>query len=64
MTQGEEVYVELTLDARGDNRARSAYYVVEDAVPAGFVAAAGGQGVPRSAALAAAGAGGAQAPRS
>ncbi|MCY1046541.1 MG2 domain-containing protein [Corallococcus sp. bb12-1] len=38
VTQGEEVYVELTLDARGDNRARSAYYVVEDAVPAGFVA--------------------------
>jgi hypothetical protein len=35
--QGEEVYVELTLDARGDNRQRSAYYVVEDAVPAGFV---------------------------
>lgn len=38
VTQGEEVYVELTLDARGNNRARSAYYVVEDAVPAGFVA--------------------------
>ncbi|NNC07797.1 alpha-2-macroglobulin [Corallococcus exiguus] len=37
VTQGEEVYVELTLDARGENRARSAYYVVEDAVPAGFV---------------------------
>ncbi|WNZ62880.1 hypothetical protein QEG98_03425 [Myxococcus sp. MxC21-1] len=37
VSQGEEVYVELTLDARGDNRVRSAYYVVEDAVPAGFV---------------------------
>jgi uncharacterized protein YfaS (alpha-2-macroglobulin family) len=37
VAQGEEVYVELTLDARGENRARSAYYVVEDAVPAGFV---------------------------
>ncbi|MFY0523305.1 MG2 domain-containing protein [Archangium gephyra] len=37
VSQGEEVYVELTLDARGDNRNRSAYYVVEDAVPAGFV---------------------------
>jgi uncharacterized protein YfaS (alpha-2-macroglobulin family) len=37
VNQGEEVYVELTLDARGENRARSAYYVVEDAVPAGFV---------------------------
>ncbi|WP_426756642.1 MG2 domain-containing protein [Myxococcus sp. Y35] len=37
VAQGEEVYVELTLDARGDSRVRSAYYVVEDAVPAGFV---------------------------
>jgi hypothetical protein len=37
VAQGENVYVELTLDARGDNRVRSAYYVVEDAVPAGFV---------------------------
>jgi hypothetical protein len=37
VSQGEEVYVELTMDARGDNRVRSAYYVVEDAVPAGFV---------------------------
>jgi hypothetical protein len=37
VAQGEHVYVELTLDARGENRARSAYYVVEDAVPAGFV---------------------------
>ena len=37
VAQGEEVFVELTLDARGDNKARSAYYVVEDAVPAGFV---------------------------
>ncbi|GHG87199.1 MG2 domain-containing protein [Comamonas sp. JC664] len=37
VAQGEEVYVELTMDARGDNRVRSAYYVVEDAVPAGFV---------------------------
>ena len=37
LSQGEHVYVELTLDARGDNRNRSAYYVVEDAVPAGFV---------------------------
>jgi len=37
LSQGEAVYVELTLDARGENRNRSAYYVVEDAVPAGFV---------------------------
>ncbi|WP_434389796.1 alpha-2-macroglobulin family protein [Melittangium boletus] len=37
VSQGEHVYVELTLDAKGDNRNRSAYYVVEDAVPAGFV---------------------------
>ncbi|HEX8438885.1 MAG TPA: alpha-2-macroglobulin, partial [Archangium sp.] len=37
VSQGEEVYVELTLDAHGENRVRSAYYVVEDAVPAGFV---------------------------
>lgn len=37
VAQGELVYVELTLDARGENRARSAYSVVEDAVPAGFV---------------------------
>jgi uncharacterized protein YfaS (alpha-2-macroglobulin family) len=37
VTQGEEVYVELQLNAHGDNRLRSAYYVVEDAVPAGFV---------------------------
>ncbi|KFE67937.1 alpha-2-macroglobulin family protein [Hyalangium minutum] len=37
VAQGEEVFVELTIDARGDNKARSAYYVVEDAVPAGFV---------------------------
>jgi len=37
VNQGEQVYVELTLDARGQNRVRSAYYVVEDAVPAGFV---------------------------
>jgi hypothetical protein len=36
LNQGEEVYVELQIDAKGDNRARSAYYVVEDAVPAGF----------------------------
>jgi hypothetical protein len=37
VSQGEEVYVELTLDAHGENRVRSAYYVLEDAVPAGFV---------------------------
>ena len=37
VSQGEELYVELMLDARGNNKARSAYYVVEDAVPAGFV---------------------------
>jgi uncharacterized protein YfaS (alpha-2-macroglobulin family) len=37
VSQGEEVFVELVIDARGDNKARSAYYVVEDAVPAGFV---------------------------
>ncbi len=34
--QGAEVFVELTIDARGDDRVRSAYYVLEDAVPAGF----------------------------
>lgn len=40
VTQGEDLYVELTLDAHdGDARTslRSAYYVVEDGVPAGFV---------------------------
>ncbi|SEU28126.1 MG2 domain-containing protein [Stigmatella erecta] len=37
VAQGEDVFVELLIDARGDNKARSAYYVVEDAVPAGFV---------------------------
>ncbi|ADO75560.1 MG2 domain-containing protein [Stigmatella aurantiaca] len=37
VAQGEEVFVELLIDARGDNKSRSAYYVVEDAVPAGFV---------------------------
>jgi uncharacterized protein YfaS (alpha-2-macroglobulin family) len=39
ITQGEEVYVELTVDAHeGESwrSLRSAYYVVEDAVPAGF----------------------------
>lgn len=37
--QGEDVYVELTLDARNEDRwrsIRSAYYVMEDAIPAGF----------------------------
>ena len=37
VTQGEDVYVELILDSKGSNRSRSAYYVVEDSVPAGFV---------------------------
>jgi uncharacterized protein YfaS (alpha-2-macroglobulin family) len=40
VTQGEDVYVELKIDARGADRKasmRSAYYVLEDAVPAGFV---------------------------
>ena len=39
VTQGEEVFVELALDAHDGDRwrgLRSAYYVVEDAVPAGF----------------------------
>ena len=39
VAQGEEVYVELTLDAHDGERwrsLRSAYYVVVDAVPAGF----------------------------
>jgi len=39
VAQGEDVYVELTLDARDGEpwrSLRSAYYVVEDAVPAGF----------------------------
>ncbi|MCA3013448.1 MAG: alpha-2-macroglobulin, partial [Myxococcaceae bacterium] len=37
--QGADVYVELTLDARPDDRwrsVRSAYTVLEDAIPAGF----------------------------
>jgi uncharacterized protein YfaS (alpha-2-macroglobulin family) len=37
--QGDEVYVELTLDAHDNDRGlslRSAYYVLEDPVPAGF----------------------------
>jgi uncharacterized protein YfaS (alpha-2-macroglobulin family) len=39
VTQGEEVFVELTLDAHDGaewRSLRSAYYVVEDAIPAGF----------------------------
>jgi uncharacterized protein YfaS (alpha-2-macroglobulin family) len=39
IAQGEEVFVELTLDAHDGDRwrsLRSAYYVVEDSVPAGF----------------------------
>jgi uncharacterized protein YfaS (alpha-2-macroglobulin family) len=39
IAQGEDVYVELTLDARDGEpwrSLRSAYYLVEDAVPAGF----------------------------
>lgn len=39
VTQGEEVFVELSLDAHDDARwraLRSAYYVVEDPIPAGF----------------------------
>jgi uncharacterized protein YfaS (alpha-2-macroglobulin family) len=35
--QGEEVYVELTLNASGHQGLRSAYYVLEDPIPAGFV---------------------------
>ncbi len=38
VAQGEEVFVELTIDAKDESRTRSAYYVVEDSVPAGFVA--------------------------
>lgn len=37
--QGEDLYVELTLDARNDDKwrsIRSAYYVMEDSIPAGF----------------------------
>lgn len=40
VTVGDEIYVELTLDADGDESLRgrrSAYYVVNDEVPAGFV---------------------------
>lgn len=40
VAQGEDVYVELKLNAHAADRARdmrSAYYVVEDSVPAGFV---------------------------
>jgi uncharacterized protein YfaS (alpha-2-macroglobulin family) len=39
VTQGEELFVELALDAHDDARwreLRSAYYVLEDPVPAGF----------------------------
>jgi uncharacterized protein YfaS (alpha-2-macroglobulin family) len=39
VAQGEEVFVELTLDAHDDERwrsLRSAYYLVEDPIPAGF----------------------------
>ena len=39
VTQGEEIYVELTVDAHEGEpwrSLRSAYYVVEDAIPAGF----------------------------
>jgi hypothetical protein len=36
VAQGEEVFVELSLDARDGHPGRSAYYVLEDAVPAGF----------------------------
>ncbi|MGB8929851.1 MAG: MG2 domain-containing protein [Anaeromyxobacteraceae bacterium] len=39
VAQGEELYVELSLDAPGGDQwssLRSAYYVVEDAIPAGF----------------------------
>jgi hypothetical protein len=39
VAQGEEVFVELSLDAQDGDRwssLRSAYFVVEDAVPAGF----------------------------
>ena len=40
LTTGDEIYVEFHIDAHKDEHAslRSAYYVVEDAVPAGFVA--------------------------
>jgi uncharacterized protein YfaS (alpha-2-macroglobulin family) len=40
VTTGDEIYVELHIDAHKDDREslRSAYYVVEDAVPAGFIA--------------------------
>lgn len=37
--QGEDVFVELTIDARSEDRwrtIRSAYYVMEDPIPAGF----------------------------
>ncbi len=37
--QGEDVYVEFTIDARNDEKwrsMRSAYYVMEDPIPAGF----------------------------
>ena len=37
--QGEDVYVEFTIDARNDDKwrsIRSAYYVMEDPIPAGF----------------------------
>ena len=37
VAQGEYVYVELRFNARGANHARSAYYVIEDGIPAGFV---------------------------
>ncbi len=39
LKQGDDLYVELTFDARDDQKwreVRSAYYVVEDPIPAGF----------------------------
>ncbi|MBI4819023.1 MAG: alpha-2-macroglobulin [Deltaproteobacteria bacterium] len=36
VTEGEEVFVELTFDAPAGGRPRSAYIVIEDAIPAGF----------------------------
>ena len=41
VSQGEDVFVQFTLDAHGGDRwrnLRSAYYVLEDSIPAGFVA--------------------------
>jgi hypothetical protein len=38
VAQGEQIYVELSLTSSSDRRSASAYTVIEDPIPAGFVA--------------------------